>query len=108
MAKLITVERAEREIKRLQHYINLVKAYEDNTLEKWIIKEYAYTNSIVKVINNAKEKGITHQGKPLEREYAIAVISGKATDELHRILKSGYNSKVKPNKSKYTGGFLNE
>lgn len=33
MAKLITVERAERELKRLQHYINLVE-HEGNTIDR--------------------------------------------------------------------------
>ena len=42
-SKLITVERAEKEINRLQKYIELVENYEADTLEKWIVKEYAYT-----------------------------------------------------------------
>jgi hypothetical protein len=37
--KLITVSRAEAEIRRLQQYINLVEEYQANTLEKWIIKD---------------------------------------------------------------------
>lgn len=101
MPKLITVERAEREIKRLQHYINLVDTYPDDTLEKWIIKEYAYTNSIVKVIQNANEKGLTHQDEPLTKEYVTSVISGKGNDELHRLLRSGYNARIKHSKTKY-------
>ncbi|WEZ71216.1 hypothetical protein [Bacillus altitudinis] len=39
--KLITVTRAQAEINRLQQYISLVEEYQADTLEKWIIKEYA-------------------------------------------------------------------
>ena len=53
-SKLITVERAEKEINRLQKYIELVENYEANTLEKWIVKEYAYTNSVVEVVKRIK------------------------------------------------------
>jgi hypothetical protein len=48
MTKLITVERAKSEIKRLQYYVNLVESYEADTLDKAIIKEYAFTNSVKK------------------------------------------------------------
>lgn len=48
MAKLITVQRAEKAMQQLQYYI-LVESYEADTLEKWIIKEYAYTNRLVEV-----------------------------------------------------------
>lgn len=50
MSKLMTVERAKNEIKRLQEYVDLVESYEAESLENMIIKEYAYTNSIVGVI----------------------------------------------------------
>ncbi|MEF7664378.1 MULTISPECIES: hypothetical protein [Bacillus cereus group] len=39
MGKLITVERAKREIKKLQEYVDLVESYEADTLEKLIITE---------------------------------------------------------------------
>jgi hypothetical protein len=54
--KLITVSRAQAEIKRLQQYISLVEEYQADTLEKWIIKEYAYTNSITEVVKRATAK----------------------------------------------------
>lgn len=98
MAKLITVSRAENEVKRLQHYIQLAESYEANTIEKWIIKEYAFTNSLVEVVKRANDKSYTNNGKPIDKAYAISVINGKAQDELHRLLKSGYKQKIKPNK----------
>jgi hypothetical protein len=88
--KLITVSRAEAEIKRLQHYITLVEDYQADTLEKWIIKEYAYTNSINEVVKRANAKGIT-----LDQAYAKSVLKGKATGELHKMLQSGYLARLK-------------
>lgn len=101
MVKLITVERAKREVRRLQHYIGLVESYDPDTLNKWIVKEYAYTNSIKKVIEIANLEERTLNGEPLSREYAVSVINGKTNDELHKILRSGYRLKIKPNTRKY-------
>jgi hypothetical protein len=93
--KLITVQRAEKEVKRLMHFINLAENYDADTLEKWVIKEYAFTNSVTEIVKRAHNKGI-----PLTKEYASSVIKGKATDELHRILKSGYMARITPKKGK--------
>jgi hypothetical protein len=61
MTKLITVDRAKAEIKRLQNFVNLVESYEADTLDKAIIKEYAFTNSIVEVTKrlNVDRKYVT-------------------------------------------------
>lgn len=100
MAKLITVQRAKDEIKRLQNYVSLAESYEETTLESWVIKEYAYTNSIEEIVNRANEKDLTHNGKLIDREFIIQVINGKASDELHRLLRSGYRLKIKPIKKR--------
>ncbi|PKR83891.1 hypothetical protein [Heyndrickxia camelliae] len=93
--KLITVSRAQAEIKRLQAYITLVEEYQVDTLEKWIIKEYAYTNSIAEVVKRANAKGIT-----LDQSYAKSVLKGKPSDELHKMLRSGYFARLKPKKER--------
>lgn len=98
MAKLITVSRAEEEVKRLQHYILLAESYEADTLEKWIVKEYAYTNSITKVLKKAEESGTTIDGKPIDKHFVTSVVNGKATDELHKLIKSGYRYKISRSK----------
>lgn len=59
----------------------MVDNYEADTLEKWIIKEYAYTNSITEVVKRANAKGMT-----LDQDYAKSVLKGRACDELHRLL----------------------
>lgn len=93
--KLITVPKAEAEIRRLQQYITIVEEYQADTLEKWIIKEYAYTNSITEVVKRANAKGIT-----IDQAYAKSVLKGKASDELHRMLKSVYLARLKPKKER--------
>lgn len=66
MAKLITVQKAKEEIQRLQTYIELVEGYNVGTIEKMIIKEYAITNSIAKVMKN-----LMHQGIIVEKETVV-------------------------------------
>jgi glutamate synthase domain-containing protein 3 len=93
--KLITVPKAEAEIRRLQQYITLVVEYQADTLEKWIIKEYAYTNSITEVVKRATTKGMN-----LDLAYAKSVLKGNASDEIHKILRSGYLARLKPKKER--------
>lgn len=50
------------------------------------------------IIRRADEKGLRVNDKPIDKEYIILVINGKATDELHKIMKSGYRRKIAPNK----------
>lgn len=95
MMKLITVEKAKDEIQRLQHYVDLVESYEASTIERQIIKEYAYTNSIQEVVVRFKERGATLNGDPISKEYVTSVIKGKPSDELHKELRQGYMLRTK-------------
>jgi hypothetical protein len=95
LAKLITVQRAQAEIQKLQYFINLAESYSADTLEKWIIKEYAYTNSILEIIKRANARNFTNNGSPIEREFVISVLASKASDELHKTMKSGYKRKAR-------------
>jgi len=99
LMKLITVQRAKNEIRRLKEYVTLVESYEADSLDKWIIKEYAYTNSAIEIVRRANARNfITDNGCPIDRKYVISVISRKSNDELHRILRQGYKLKIRPNK----------
>lgn len=100
MDKLITVSKAKEEIRNLQKYIELAESYEANTLEKQIIKEYAYTNSINEIVKVFESRGITKNGEKIKRSYVSKVIDSKPLDELHKILKKGYRLKIKPNKAR--------
>jgi hypothetical protein len=88
MTKLITVDRAKAEIKRLQEYVYLVESYRADTVVQSIIKEYAITNSIAKVTENLN----------LDREYVTSVIKRRGSDELHKLVRSGYMYKTKPHR----------
>jgi phage tail protein X len=93
--KLITVPRAEAKIRRLQQYITLVEEYQADTLEKWIIKEYAYTYSITEIVKRANAKGMA-----LDQAYAKSVLKGKASDELHKTLRAAYLPRLKSKKER--------
>ncbi|WML45470.1 hypothetical protein [Neobacillus sp. PS3-40] len=95
MTKLITVQKAKDEVKRLQEYLDLVEDYEANTLEKWIIKEFAITNSLVEVTKRANARGLTLNGSLIDKEYVKSIICGKSTDKLHRLLRLGFNKRIK-------------
>lgn len=88
----------KNEIERLQHYVALAESYDSTTLENWIIKEYAFTNSIGEIVKQAYDKELTNNEIAVDREFVTSVITAKATDELHRLLKAGYRLKVRPNK----------
>lgn len=86
----ITLEKAKIEIKKLQYYVDLVEAYQPNTLEEEIIKEYAMTSSIPQV---SKKLSVSY-------EKVLEVISSKGKDELHKIVRSGYMKKTKFNRKR--------
>jgi hypothetical protein len=46
-------------------------------LEKAIIKEYAITNNLSKVIERVNERGFTHNGKPVDRAYVVSVVNAE-------------------------------
>lgn len=96
--KLITLNRAKSEVDKLQKYIRLIENYEVHTLEDWIIKKYAINNSIINILEEGSKKEITYNSEPLNREYIVSVINGKAKNELHRIVRLGYRQKIRPNK----------
>ena len=78
--------------------MDLVEKYEMDTLEKWIIKQYAITNSMKKIIEIAAEEEITNNGDPLDHQFILGLINGDTMDELHRVLRLGYRRKVRPGK----------
>lgn len=98
--RLITLERAKREVLRLQDYIDMVEQYEATTTDQWIIKNYAITNSMRKVLELAAEENICVGNKPIDYEYIVELINGQPKDELHRILRLGYRQKIRQSKRK--------
>jgi hypothetical protein len=95
MTNLLSVEKAKEEILRLQHYIELVENYEPNTLDKFIIKEYAITNSIHKTIKAVNAVGYAIYHKEVERDYVVSLLKKRGKDELHKLVRSAYMQKTK-------------
>ncbi|WP_419955959.1 hypothetical protein ACN6MT_11460 [Neobacillus niacini] len=83
--KLMTLERAKKEINMLQAYVKLVESYQPTTIEQEIVKEYAIKNSIPKV---CEKLNVSH-------DKVVDVISSLGKDELHKIVRSGYMKKTK-------------
>lgn len=88
--KILTVPSAKEEIRRLQHFVQVVESYEAETLERWIIKEYAYTSSIREVVLRGNKKGFKHNGSDLDFDYVRSVIAANPKDELHKLIKGNY------------------
>ncbi|MCM3692207.1 hypothetical protein [Neobacillus niacini] len=100
MAQLITYKRAKKEVERLKAYIDLVENYNASTIEKQIIREYAYTNSGSEIARVFEQRGIKMNGKVITKEDVLGIIKGRPTDELHKLLKSGYMTRTKYSRKK--------
>lgn len=97
MKRLKTVEGTKKEIKRLQDFVRLVENYDASTIEKKVIKEYAYLGSIEKVASKMnKEHGLT-----IDSTYVSQFIKSKPQDELHKLIKSHYLLKTRPSRRPY-------
>jgi L-fucose mutarotase/ribose pyranase (RbsD/FucU family) len=95
MTIIISVEKAREEIVRLQQYIDLVENYEADTLDKFIIKEYALTNSIDKTVKAVNVVGYAIYHKEVEREYVVSLLKKRGKDDLHKLVRSAYMEKTK-------------
>jgi hypothetical protein len=80
----MTLDRAKKEIKSLQYYVDLIESYEPINLEQEIVKEYAITNSISKV---CEKLTVSH-------ENVVDVITSRGKNELHKMVRSGYMKKT--------------
>lgn len=98
MDRLIALPEAKLKVRELLDYIELVETYEADTLEKLIIKEYAYTNSMNQVLKVLEERCIMMGERPIEKSDIVAVLKSKAKDPLHKIVRRGYFLKTRPNR----------
>ncbi|KAA0941644.1 hypothetical protein FQ087_21055 [Sporosarcina sp. ANT_H38] len=101
MKNLKTVDQARKEIKILQGFINLVESIQPQTLEEQIIKEYAYIGSVEKVAIKVSELGyLKSDGQPFEKEDISNIIKGKPTNDLHKLIKTGFLKKTRHTRRK--------
>lgn len=92
---LITYKKAQEEILKLQKYVTLIDKYEVDSLNKFIIKSYAITNSSSGVIKQFNASKYKKEYQTISREYIFEVIKSSPVDDLHRIIRKGYKKKYK-------------
>jgi len=92
------VEAAKKEIKELQEFVFLVENYEVKTLEQKIFKEYAYTGSMAKVVENINNES---GSEIIDKVFVANLLLSKPQDNLHKILKTNYLLKTRPSRKKH-------
>ncbi|WP_342542732.1 hypothetical protein MHH33_01575 [Paenisporosarcina sp. FSL H8-0542] len=97
MKMIKTVESAKKAIKELEEFVFLVENYEVTTLEQRILKEYAYTGSIPKVVANINGE---LRMEMIDHTAVSNLLQSKSQDLLHRILKDNYLLKTRPSRRK--------
>ncbi len=97
LLKFMTVERAKREIARLQKYVFLVDTYEVDTLDKFVIRTYAEVGSLESTLDLAHRAGY---GYHLEKEDLVAIIKKIKKDELHKLIRAGYMHRTRASRKK--------
>jgi hypothetical protein len=89
------IDKAQKEIERLQQFIHLVKSYEVNSLDKAIIKEYILTDSINKTIVSVNSSEYVLDQKEVDHNYVVALFKKRGKDELHKLARSNFMRKTK-------------
>lgn len=95
MRNLPTVAKAREEHAFLQEFILLAENYEETTLQQQIIKRYAYTSSIPKVIAQINAERELERLLPINHAYVTEVIRSKPQDRLHQMVRTQYMKKTK-------------
>lgn len=95
MRTLPTVEKAKNEINQLQEFVFLAENYEEDTLTKQIIKRYAFTSSVAKVVSQLNEERAAERLLPIEPAYVKEVIQSKPTDRLHQLVRTQYRQRTR-------------
>jgi len=64
-------------------------------LDDWVVKNYALTNSISGVIKNSLVDELQFDANLVTRQQIIKVLNDKPKNELHKIVRKGYKSKIR-------------
>lgn len=90
---------AKKRIAELQHFVDLVENYETVDFRSYVVKEYAITSSINKVVDKMNQCGFQVDNRDIIRDDVIAVINTKSSkiDELHKRMRSVYRKKLSHN-----------
>ncbi|MEH7324905.1 hypothetical protein V7200_03615 [Cytobacillus firmus] len=93
----MNLELAKRRVAEYQLYVDLTENYQPDTLEGWIVKEYAISGSINTTAEKVNENGYSIEGRPIEKDDIIQVINknpSKNDPELLRLVRKYYRDKA--------------
>ena len=99
--KILVVDKAKKEIEKLQHFVNLAETYQPITIEQMAIHQYAYLGSVKKVAEKLNDLGCNMDGRKIESSDISNIIKRRPKDELHSFLKKSYTVKVKSSNARF-------
>lgn len=100
MKRLKTLESTKKDLEELQAYIHLVENYSTDTLEKKIIKAYACTNSLPKVLVEVNAYLEANASPLIDHSHITNIIKSPPIDELHKLIRNNYLIKTKSRRKK--------
>lgn len=93
--RLKTLDGVKEDIRKLEAYVSLVENYKTETIAQKIIKSYACTSSLSKTLSEVNLELITIDKPCVELSFVTELIKSRPQDELHRLVRMSYLSKVK-------------
>lgn len=93
----MNLKQAKQTIEKLQHFVNLTKAYEANSFETNCIKEYAIHGNVATVAKIMNELEFRIGNRKVESNDVSEVIKSKPKDQLHEFVHKYFKQNVKSN-----------
>ena len=97
MKNIKTVDAAKKEIQKLEEFVSLVENYQATTLPQKIVKAYAYSGSIAKVVATINNE---YGPDTIDKTYVTDLLKSKPQDELHKHMKANYLTKTRHTRKK--------
>lgn len=97
MKSIKTVDAAKKDIQVLVDFVSLVENYQAKTLAQKIVKAYAYSGSIAKVVANMNNE---FGPDTIDHTYVSDLLKSKPQDELHKHMKANYLTKTRHTRKK--------
>ncbi|WP_342541939.1 hypothetical protein MHH33_12800 [Paenisporosarcina sp. FSL H8-0542] len=97
MKSIKTVDAAKKEIQVLEDFVSFVENYQATTLVQKILKAYAYSGSIAKVVANMNNE---FGPDTIDHTFVSNLLKSKPQDELHKRMKAHYLHKTRHTRKK--------
>lgn len=95
MRRLKALEKVKDDLRKIEAYVALVENYKTETLAQKIIKSYACTSSLSKTLSEVNRELRTINQPCLELSFVTDLIKSRPQDELHKLVRASYFSKIK-------------